>query len=111
MPGTREWTLEGHGGRLAGTTWAGERPPTYVVLLSHGYGEHAGRYADTAAALVAHGAVVHAVDHVGHGRSEGEPVLVADFERVVDDLHLVARRVRDEHPVSRSSSWGTRWAA
>jgi alpha-beta hydrolase superfamily lysophospholipase len=98
MPRSRDWTLEGHGGRLVATTWEGDGAPAYVVLLAHGYGEHVGRYDAVAAALVAHGAVVHAVDHVGHGRSEGERVLVADFERVVDDLHLVARRAGEEHP-------------
>ena len=98
MPASREWQLEGHAGRLAARTWEGEGAPTHVVLLAHGYGEHAGRYERTAAALVDAGAVVHAVDHVGHGRSDGERVLVADFERVVDDLHLLDGRAREERP-------------
>jgi alpha-beta hydrolase superfamily lysophospholipase len=42
----------------------------------------------TAAALVASGAVVHGVDHVGHGRSAGERALVRDVEDVVTDLLL-----------------------
>ena len=91
------WSIDGHGGRLAGRTWE-NGSPTHVVLLAHGYGEHAGRYGHVARALVDAGAVVHAVDHVGHGRSEGERVLVADFERVVDDLHAVDRRAREQHP-------------
>ncbi|MGY1670483.1 alpha/beta fold hydrolase [Geodermatophilus sp. SYSU D00710] len=98
MPGSREWDLEGHGGRLVARTWEGEDAPTHVVVLAHGYGEHVGRYEQAAAALVANGAVVYAVDHVGHGKSEGERVLVADFELVVDDLHRVAERARAEYP-------------
>ncbi|SOD97871.1 alpha/beta hydrolase [Blastococcus haudaquaticus] len=98
MTGSSDWTIDGHGGRLACRTWEGEGAPAYVVLLAHGYGEHAGRYEHVARALVDAGAVVHAVDHVGHGRSEGERVLVADFEPVVDDLHAVARRAREQHP-------------
>lgn len=94
----REWTLDGHAGRLVARTWAGPGAPTHVVLLAHGYGEHVGRYEHVADALVSHGAVVHAVDHVGHGKSEGERVLIEDFERVVDDLHEVDRRAREEHP-------------
>ena len=93
-----EWTLEGSGGRLAGRTWTGDDPPGHVVLLAHGYGEHVGRYEHVADALVADGAVVYGVDHVGHGRSEGERVLIEDFERVVDDLQEVDRRARAEHP-------------
>jgi alpha-beta hydrolase superfamily lysophospholipase len=95
---SREWTLDGHGGRLVARTWSGERAPTHVVLLAHGYGEHVGRYEHVAAVLVAGGAVVYAVDHVGHGRSEGDRVLISDFERVVDDLHEGDRRARQEHP-------------
>jgi alpha-beta hydrolase superfamily lysophospholipase len=35
---------------------------------------------------------------MGHGKSEGERVLIADFERVVDDLHTVDQRARELHP-------------
>ncbi|HEY4604900.1 MAG TPA: lysophospholipase [Blastococcus sp.] len=98
MPESREWTLDGHGGALVARTWEGAGDPSYVALLAHGYGEHIGRYEHVAAALVADGAVVYAVDHVGHGKSEGERVLIADFEPVVDDLHEVDRRSREEHP-------------
>lgn len=97
MTASWEWTLDGHAGRLAGRTWEGASP-THVVLLAHGYGEHAGRYDHVAAALLAAGATVHAVDHVGHGKSEGDRVVVADFERVVDDLHAVDGRARAQHP-------------
>ena len=98
MLGSREWTLEGHGGRLAARTWSGDGPPSHVVLLAHGYGEHVGRYETTAAALVDRGAVVHAVDHVGHGKSAGERVHVDDVEHVVDDLRRVDLRAREGHP-------------
>jgi len=98
VPHAREWTLDGHGGRLVARTWSGGAAPSHVVLLAHGYGEHVGRYEHVAAALGANGAAVYGVDHVGHGRSEGEPVLIADFERVVDDLHEVDLRARAEHP-------------
>jgi len=98
MRDSREWTLDGHGGRLVARTWESGDAPSHVALLAHGYGEHIGRYEHVAAALVANGAVVYGVDHVGHGKSAGERVLIADFERVVDDLHQVARRARAEHP-------------
>jgi alpha-beta hydrolase superfamily lysophospholipase len=97
MPDSREWTLDGSAGRLSARTWS-DGAPSYVVVLAHGYGEHAGRYEHVAAALVASGATVYAVDHVGHGRSEGERALITDFERVVDDLHEVDLRARAEHP-------------
>ncbi|MGY1746437.1 alpha/beta hydrolase [Blastococcus sp. SYSU D00695] len=98
MNTAREWTLDGSGGRLAARTWEGDGAPRYVALLAHGYGEHAGRYGHVAAALVAHGAVVYAVDHRGHGRSDGERAVFPDVEQVVDDLHALDERARAEHP-------------
>jgi alpha-beta hydrolase superfamily lysophospholipase len=72
MPESREWTLDGHGGALVARTWETAGDPSYVALLAHGYGEHIGRYEHVAAALVADGAVVYAVDHVGHGKRSRE---------------------------------------
>jgi alpha-beta hydrolase superfamily lysophospholipase len=98
MTESREWTYQGRHGQLAARTWTGAAEPAHVVLIAHGYGEHIGRYERLADALVADGAVVYAVDHVGHGRSDGERVLVEDFEDVVDDFHQLDGTARREHP-------------
>jgi alpha-beta hydrolase superfamily lysophospholipase len=68
------------------------------VVLVHGYGEHIGRYEHVAAAFVERGAVVWGQDHIGHGRSDGERVLVADFETLVDDLHGLVTTAREANP-------------
>ncbi|GGL66581.1 lysophospholipase [Streptomyces fumigatiscleroticus] len=94
---TREHTLTGTRGRITVREWPHERP-RYVALLVHGYGEHIGRYAEVAGVLTAHGAAVYGPDHMGHGRSEGERVLIEDFEDVVTDVHAVAVSVRAAHP-------------
>src|SRR3954470_15386323 len=70
----------------------------YVVLLSHGYGEHGRRYDHVAARLNDDGAAVYAPDHFGHGRSDGERALAEDLEGAVTDLHLVAERAGADHP-------------
>lgn len=98
MVESREWTYAGTQGELAARCWSGSAAPDHVVVLAHGYGEHVGRYEHVAAALVADGGVVYAVDHVGHGRSAGERVLVHDFEDVVTDLHALDETARTEHP-------------
>ncbi len=90
--------INGHDGLLIGSMWSPPGEPTWVAVLVHGYGEHVGRYAWVADRLTADGAVVYAHDHIGHGRSEGERVLVEDFEPVVDDLHLLVLRAREENP-------------
>jgi alpha-beta hydrolase superfamily lysophospholipase len=51
-----------------------------------------------AARLTDDGATVYALDHVGHGESEGERVLITDFEKVVDDFHLLHERAVEELP-------------
>lgn len=97
MPETLAFTLDGHAGTLAARRWE-TASPRYIALLCHGYGEHAGRYDHVAARLVADGAAVYAVDHAGHGLSDGERVLVPDFEHVVDDFRLLDLTARNDNP-------------
>jgi alpha-beta hydrolase superfamily lysophospholipase len=94
-------TLHGHAGALHVARWA-VPSARYLAVLCHGYGEHLGRYDHVAAALGDHGAAVVGFDLVGHGRSEGERVLIHDFDQVVDDLEVVigwARAAVPELPV------------
>ena len=83
--------------RISVCVWPNPDPERVVVLV-HGYGEHIGRYDHVAGALVERGAVVVGPDHVGHGESGGERVLIEDFDQVVDDLHSVVERAREQHP-------------
>lgn len=73
---------------LAVRAW-GVHQADWQAVLIHGYGEHAGRYDHVADRLRDEGATVVAMDHRGHGRSEGEPVLVEDFEQIVSDVVTV----------------------
>lgn len=98
MAQSREWTYDGVAGPLVAGSWSGTDAPAHLVIVAHGYGEHFGRYERLAAALVDEGACVYAVDHMGHGRSGGERVLIADFEDVVTDLHALDEQARREHP-------------
>lgn len=97
MTGGERIVLEGSEGALSVRVWS-HPAPARVVVLSHGYGEHIGRYEHVAASLVERGAAVYGPDHLGHGESEGERVLIADIEPVVDDLHAVVRLAREQHP-------------
>jgi len=85
-------------GRVQVRRWPVDKPARLVVLV-HGYGEHIGRYEHVARALNAAGSEVVGPDHVGHGRSPGEPALVEDFEAIVDDLRAVVEDARGELPV------------
>ncbi|MGO1974559.1 MAG: alpha/beta hydrolase [Propionibacteriaceae bacterium] len=97
MAPVTETNFDGFDGERVARSWvAGE--PRYLALLCHGYGEHIGRYDYVAQVLTVHGAAVYGVDHVGHGKSAGGRVVITDFDRVVDDFHLLAQRARTEHP-------------
>lgn len=90
-------TLQGTAGDLVVTVWP-HPAPERVVVLAHGYGEHLGRYQHVAELLVSRGAVVAGPDHVGHGRSAGERVVITDFDAVDEDLHRVVQHLRSRHP-------------
>ncbi len=91
-----ERALAGQGGSLHVRTWE-QTQASHVVVIAHGYGEHIGRYEHVAATLGQHGAAVYGLDHVGHGRSDGERALISNFNAVVEDLHLLVEIARDEH--------------
>ena len=59
--------------------WLPEEAPKAIILLVHGYAEHAGRYQYFAEHCTGKGYAVFAIDHWGHGRSDGTPGYVPDF--------------------------------
>ncbi len=79
-------------------SWLPEGEPRAVVLLFHGLGEHSGRYAHVAEVLTAAGYAVHALDHRGHGRSEGTRVFVKRYDEFQHDLSQFRAMVEGEHP-------------
>jgi len=82
---------------LHSLSWPVERPRA-VVLLSHGLGEHAGRYAALARDLAPRGVEVHALDHRGHGRSGGIRGHTPRWEALVEDFDAFAHRVMEIAP-------------
>ena len=78
--------------------WLPEGRPRAVVMLLHGLGEHSGRYAHVAAALVGAGYAVHAVDHRGHGRSEGRRAYVRRYGDFMSDVAAFRGLVEGDHP-------------
>lgn len=78
--------------------WRPDTPPVGVVMLLHGLGEHSGRYEHVATALVEAGYAVEAIDHRGHGRSEGPRAYVKKFSEFHDDLVRFRRIVEATHP-------------
>ena len=78
--------------------WLPDGAPRAVIMLLHGLGEHAGRYEHVATALTGAGYAVHAIDHRGHGKSQGKRSYVKHYGEYMDDLVLFRRFVEREHP-------------
>ncbi len=80
-------------GKLAGAGgveiyWRGWIPDTIrgVCLISHGLGEHIGRYAGVAEALCKEDVAAFGPDHRGHGKSGGKRGHVNSFSEYTSDL-------------------------
>ncbi|MGV0743665.1 alpha/beta hydrolase [Mycolicibacterium sp. XJ870] len=100
MTSTRtERTFDGVGGvRIVYDVWTPDIEPRGVVVLSHGYAEHAGRYHHVARRFGAAGLIVYALDHRGHGRSGGKRVYLRDMSEFVGDFHRLVGIAAGEHP-------------
>jgi acylglycerol lipase len=79
-------------------SWQDAAPMRAVVVISHGAGEHSGRYQRVALALAELGYPVYALDHRGHGRSGGRRALVDRLDNAAADLDLLIDLARREHP-------------
>jgi acylglycerol lipase len=88
-------------------SWLPESEVRAVVLISHGVGEHIGRYQHVAARLVADGYAVYGLDHLGHGKSEGIPRAYFDnFDQPVNTLKQCLDQVKTAHPGKKIFLYG-----
>jgi len=94
-----EQNFGGVGGvRIVYDVWTPDTPPRAVVVLSHGLGEYARRYDHVAQFFGDAGLVTYALDHRGHGRSDGKRMLVRDISEYTGDFDtLVGIATREHH--------------
>jgi alpha-beta hydrolase superfamily lysophospholipase len=94
-----ERSFDGVGGvRIVYHVWIPDTDPRGVVVLSHGYAEHARRYDHVAQRLGESGLITYALDHRGHGRSGGKRVYLRDISEYTDDFHTLVGIAADGHP-------------
>lgn len=92
--------LTGVGGlKLYRQAWLLDAEPRAVVVIAHGAGEHSDRYEHVAARLNSEGYAVQALDHRGHGRSEGPRALIDRMNNAVADLDGLIASIADGRPV------------
>jgi acylglycerol lipase len=75
-----------------------EREPKAVLLVAHGYAEHSGRYANVVDYFVPRNYGVYALDHRGHGRSDGKIDEIREFPGFIADLKIFFDMVQGENP-------------
>lgn len=95
-----EHSFDGVGGvRIVYDVWTpDERETRGVVVLAHGFAEHARRYDHVAARFAESGLLTYALDHRGHGRSGGKRVYLRDITEYTADFHALVSTAADEHP-------------
>nr|BAE28433.1 unnamed protein product [Mus musculus] len=78
--------------------WKPSGTPKALIFVSHGAGEHCGRYDELAHMLKGLDMLVFAHDHVGHGQSEGERMVVSDFQVFVRDVLQHVDTIQKDYP-------------
>ncbi len=104
------FTSAADGMAIQGYVWRGAATPRGAVVIAHGAAEHARRYDRFARALNEAAFVVYALDHRGHGQSQG-PEGLGDFgqggwDGLVADLAQWIAIVRSAHPGLATALFG-----
>lgn len=72
--------------------------PKCILVVSHGIGGHSGRYEHLVDAFDGRNVSVYALDHRGHGDSEGKRGHVDSFLDYVYDLKFFMNMIKNAHP-------------
>ena len=79
-------------------SWLPEGEPKAILLIVHGLAEHSGRYMNVVNHLVPSGYGVYGVDHIGHGKSDGERVYLDRFQDYTKPLKKYFDMIQGWHP-------------
>ncbi len=94
-----ERSFDGAAGvRIVYDVWTPEGTPRGVVVLCHGYAEHARRYDHVAQRFGDAGLVTYALDLRGHGRSGGKRVWLKRLSDYTDDFGTLVDIAATDYP-------------
>ncbi len=80
--------------------------PKALVVVVHGYCEGSHYYNEIAHWLNDAGIACFGIDHVGHGKSEGERGYIESIDKLADDVSFLAARLKKAHPFLPLFLWG-----
>jgi alpha-beta hydrolase superfamily lysophospholipase len=75
--------------------------PKSILLVAHGLAEHSGRYINLVNYFVPEGYTIYALDHQGHGKSEGLSGYVNSFSDYINDLKTFFDLIRKENETAK----------
>jgi acylglycerol lipase len=78
--------------------WLPEDEPRANLVVVHGLAEHCGRYMNIVNHFVPSGYAVYGIDHIGHGKSDGERVYVDRFKDYTTTLTTYVDMIRQWQP-------------
>jgi len=78
--------------------WLPEDEPLANLVVVHGLAEHSGRYMNVVNHFVPLGYAVYGIDHIGHGKSDGERVYVDRFQDYTTTLATYIDMIRQWQP-------------
>ena len=94
-----ERSFDGIGGvRIVYDVWTPEAAPRGIVILCHGYAEHARRYDHVAQRFGESGLITYTLDLRGHGRSRGKRVFLRNISEYTGDFHTLVGIAAADHP-------------
>src|SRR3954466_9051207 len=94
-----EGRFKGEGGlEIYWQAWLPEGDPRATVVLAHRASQHGGRHAGTGEQLAARGYALYAIDHRGHGRSDGDRAVIDRLQNAVEDLHTLVEKAHGRNP-------------
>jgi acylglycerol lipase len=102
-----EGKFKGYKGlKLYYQNWLPDKKPKAVLLVAHGLAEHSGRYKNLVDYFVPKGYAVYALDHRGHGKSEGTRSYVDNFNDYLIDLKTFFGMVSKDNKNARIFLFG-----
>jgi alpha-beta hydrolase superfamily lysophospholipase len=78
--------------------WLPSDEPEAILLVAHGLAEHSGRYEHFARFFTARGHAVVALDHQGHGRSDGMRCHIDRFSEFSEGVALLLDKAGQDFP-------------
>jgi acylglycerol lipase len=78
--------------------WLPDGEVKAVIFLVHGLGEYCGRYTNHVNYFVPLGYAIYGLDHLGHGKSDGEREVIQRFSDYTDPLRVYYKMVKDWQP-------------